>query len=166
MGMPCPPNPAPPVGTTLWPANKAVSKAILDWSRSNLKYPKWTLVVSNIDGQDVVARLETHYHEPGGTVQPWGCHKGNTIYLPTAPLQQSQFGIFPPTTIDPADAADAVSDTYVVAGDQSIDAGSDAVPAIQKTDWPLVIASGAAIAATVAAFVLALKLAGRPRLPR
>ena len=36
----------------------------------------------------------------------------------------------------------------------------------EQTSWPLVIVSGAAIVATVAAVMLALKLAGRPRLPR
>jgi len=164
MVMPCPANPPPPSGTTMWPANKVVSKAILDWSRSNLRYPKWTVIVSNIDGQDVVARLETHYHPPGGAVQPWGCHKGNTIYLPTSPLSEVQYGVFPPTTIDPVDAADTLADTYVVAGDQQIDAGSDTAPP-QKTSWPLVLVSGVAIVATTAAFLLAIKLAGKPRLP-
>jgi hypothetical protein len=34
----------------------------------------------------------------------------------------------------------------------------------RSTSWPLVLVSGLAIAATAAAFVLAIKLAGRPRL--
>ena len=42
--------------------------------------------------------------------------------------------------------------------------GADDVPE-RGTNWPLVFATSAAIVATTAAFVLALKLAGRPRLP-
>lgn len=41
--------------------------------------------------------------------------------------------------------------------------GADDVP-VQGTDWGLVAASAVAIVATATAFVLALKLAGRPRL--
>ena len=37
-------------------------------------------------------------------------------------------------------------------------------PAGRQTNWPLVAVSGVAIVATVAAFVLAIKVAGRPRL--
>ena len=34
-----------------------------------------------------------------------------------------------------------------------------------STNWPLVLVSGVAITATIAAFILAIKLAGRPGLP-
>jgi peptidoglycan L-alanyl-D-glutamate endopeptidase CwlK len=36
-----------------------------------------------IDGQRYVARLERHYHPPGGPLKPWGSHKGISMFLAT-----------------------------------------------------------------------------------
>jgi hypothetical protein len=33
-----------------------------------------------IEGHDYIARIEEHYHEPGGPLRPWGRHRGVTVY--------------------------------------------------------------------------------------
>lgn len=155
MSNPCPYRP-PPAGVTPWPASQTVSDAILAWARANLHYPMGAIVQENVGGQPVVARLECHFHPPGGSIKPWGPHKGCTIYWPTAPITP---GVVMPVTLDPMDAQ-LGQDPWVEAGTQWYDSSPPT-----RTDWPLVIVSGVAILATAAAFMLALKLAGRPRLP-
>ena len=39
-----------------------------------------TEVPFEIDGRAYVARIEEHYHEPGGQLRPWGHHRGVTVY--------------------------------------------------------------------------------------
>lgn len=35
------------------------------------------------DGKQYVARIEQHYHPPGGPMKPWGYHAGVSIFAPT-----------------------------------------------------------------------------------
>jgi len=37
-------------------------------------------VVFEIDGQSYMARIERHYHEPGGQARPWGWHRGISLF--------------------------------------------------------------------------------------
>ena len=39
-----------------------------------------TEVPFEIDGHAYIARIEEHYHEPGGSKKPWGRHRGVTVY--------------------------------------------------------------------------------------
>lgn len=156
MTMPCPPNPPPPAGTTMWPAHRPVSGAILAWSRANLKYPKGTLVTANVGGEDVIARLETHYHPPNGPIQPWGCHKGNTIYAPTSPIDPSQYGVVIP--VGAVDAPGTTTDPWVEAGGSWYDSET------RGTNWTLVAVSAAATALVIAGFWAALHFTGKARL--
>lgn len=39
------------------------------------------LQLSTIDGRQVAAWTEWHYHEPGGPVKPWGWHRGITLLV-------------------------------------------------------------------------------------
>jgi hypothetical protein len=161
MTMPCPPNPAPPAGTVRWPAGRSVSTDILAWARANLKYSLGTLVVANVGGEDVIARLETHYHPPGGPIQPWGCHRGCTIYAPTAPLDSSQYGVFPPTS---GTTGSYPTDDWVLAGADWYNSTTDQevpVEPPQKIAWGLVAFDMVVLAAIVAAFYYAPKIAAR-----
>lgn len=108
----------------------------------------WTM---QYQGQTVTARKDYHTFtwRPGVGLVTGICIPGITLYQSNAP------GLIGQNIGDPLVNPDGTEAVY----------GADTLPAPQKTDWPLVIASGAAIAATVAAFVLAIKLAGRPRLP-
>jgi hypothetical protein len=93
-----PAGPAPPTqkspkfgfaGTTNVPQRRAVrgeemtpeiaqrARAILDESRD---VAFGTEVPFEIDGQSYIARIEEHYHEPGGPKRPWGRHRGVTVY--------------------------------------------------------------------------------------
>ena len=37
------------------------------------------------DNKDFVARIEQHYHPPGGALRPWGPHKGVSVFAVVAP---------------------------------------------------------------------------------
>jgi hypothetical protein len=53
------------------------AKEILD---ANQDAAMGTEVPFEIDGRAYVARIEEHYHEPGGPHRPWGHHRGVTVY--------------------------------------------------------------------------------------
>ena len=143
---PCPPNPSPPPGTISWPARAPVSSAILTWARANLRYPRGTVVQANVGGQDVVARLEWHYHDPTGPVTPHGCHKGCTIYYPTIPISP---GVQVPITVP--QEPDSTNDENVLAGDTYY----------QPTSRGWIIAGTmGALAIVVGGFLLAVKAPG------
>jgi peptidoglycan hydrolase-like protein with peptidoglycan-binding domain len=38
-----------------------------------------------LDGLRYLARLEQHYHEPGGPLKPWGYHPGISLFVAVAP---------------------------------------------------------------------------------
>lgn len=38
-----------------------------------------------LDGRRYLARLEEHYHEPGGPLRPWGYHPGISLFVAAAP---------------------------------------------------------------------------------
>jgi hypothetical protein len=38
-----------------------------------------------VDGRRYLARLEQHYHEPGGPLKPWGYHPGISLFVTVAP---------------------------------------------------------------------------------
>jgi peptidoglycan hydrolase-like protein with peptidoglycan-binding domain len=38
-----------------------------------------------VDGRRYLARLEQHYHEPGGPLRPWGYHPGISLFVTVAP---------------------------------------------------------------------------------
>ena len=142
----------PPAGATPWPASQQVSKPILAWARANLKYPMGTIVQANVAGQSVIARLECHYHPPGGAVKPWGPHKGCTIYWPTSGITP---GITYPTSgTDMGAVASTATDPCVLAGD-------DYYGCHEHTDWPLVGVTASAAAGSIFLFWLALKHAGK-----
>ena len=37
-------------------------------------------VVFEVDGHSYMARIERHYHEPGGEARPWGWHRGISLF--------------------------------------------------------------------------------------
>jgi hypothetical protein len=53
------------------------AKDILD---ANEGAPIGTEVPFEIGAHAYVARIEEHYHEPGGARRPWGSHRGVTVY--------------------------------------------------------------------------------------
>jgi len=149
----CPANPPAPTGYDVWkgPVPPALTAWCVALLKTSSKYDfgqTWTMVNG---GQTVIARLDRHtwHYLPDGTLLTDLCWKGLTLYRPI-PVGMSQSDPSIVTNIETATPDPALA-VY------------DSPP--RYTDWPLVIASGAAILATAAAFVLALKLAGRPRLP-
>jgi peptidoglycan hydrolase-like protein with peptidoglycan-binding domain len=38
-----------------------------------------------VEGGRYLARLEEHYHEPGGPLKPWGYHPGISLFVAAAP---------------------------------------------------------------------------------
>ena len=147
---------APPAGTVAWPAAQQVSKPILAWARANLRYPMGTVIQANVGGQPVIARLECHYHPPGGAVKPWGPHKGCTIYWPTGT-------IFPGVAYPIAGAEG--TDAAVVGNDPCVLAGGEYI-CQDHVDWATVGISAGAGATVVALFLFALKHAGKAARPR
>jgi len=59
------------------PAIEQRAKAILD---ANREASIGTELPFEIDGRRYLARIEEHYHEPGGPRRPWGRHRGVTVY--------------------------------------------------------------------------------------
>ena len=43
-----------------------------------------------IDGHEYVARLERHYHPPGGGLKPWGAHKGISMFEVVEPPEPTE----------------------------------------------------------------------------
>lgn len=39
---------------------------------------------ATIEGREVLALTEWHYHEPGGAARPWGWHRGISLFTPRA----------------------------------------------------------------------------------
>jgi hypothetical protein len=140
----------PPAGATSWPAAQPVGKPILAWARGNLKYPMGTIVQAVVAGQSVIARLECHYHPPGGAVRPWGPHKGCTIYWPTA-------AITPGVTL-PTGGVDATAPTTT---DPCVLAGDDYYGCHEQSDWGLLAFTAASAAGSIALFLLAIRHAGK-----
>lgn len=58
------------------PAITANAKRIIKEHRSD---PYGTEVPFEADGQQYVARIEEHHHEPGGPQKPWGYHPGVSV---------------------------------------------------------------------------------------
>lgn len=43
--------------------------------------PVGTEITVDIDGKQVVARIERHFHPEGGPVKPWGFHPGVSLFI-------------------------------------------------------------------------------------
>ena len=149
--MSCPSDLPAPSGYAVWQG--AVPPALSSWAVQLLKgvskVPFGTTWTQPYNGADVVARVDVHtwHFLPDGTLLTGLCWKGITLYkpLPTgAVLGDTDVTNIGTSTPDP---------TLAVYDD-----------APNTTNWPLVAVSGVAIVATVAAFMLAIKVAGRPRL--
>jgi hypothetical protein len=59
---------------------RAQAKAILD---AHWKEPLGSEFPFTDSGKPVIARLEQHYHEPGGPARPWGYHTGVSLFAST-----------------------------------------------------------------------------------
>jgi len=64
-------DPVPPVVT-------AKAEEIL---RAHWRDPFGTEISLSIADQNYVARIEQHYHEPGGPIKPWGYHAGVSMFV-------------------------------------------------------------------------------------
>lgn len=152
--MSCPTNPAPPGGWRIW--RKPVPTPLTQWAmdlRDHINAPAYgTTWTTTYNGEAVLARKDHHtwsnLRQPDGSIKlvTGLCLPGITLYeaVPAGYVGTYQDGDF--STPDESAAMYTADD--------------------RATNWPLVLVSGVAILATAAAFVLALKLAGRPRLPR
>jgi len=54
------------------------ARQILDDTRDR---PLGTEVVFTHRGRTCMARIERHYHEPGGSARPWGWHRGISLFV-------------------------------------------------------------------------------------
>jgi peptidoglycan L-alanyl-D-glutamate endopeptidase CwlK len=64
-------------GTEVTPAITAAAKRIIS---EHFRDPFGTEVEFDADGKQYVARIEEHYHEPGGPIKPWGHHPGVSVF--------------------------------------------------------------------------------------
>ncbi len=48
--------------------------------RSSLDKPFGSKIPFEMDGKHYEARIEHHYHEPGGKARPWGWHRGISLF--------------------------------------------------------------------------------------
>jgi hypothetical protein len=151
----CPNNPPAPAGWRVW--RKPVPTPLTQWAmdlRDHINAsPYATTWTTSYNGETVLARKD--YHTWTNRKQADGSIKLVTgICIPGITLYETV----------PAGYAATAQDGDVVTPDENAAMyGADDVP--QTIAWPLVVATGTAIVATVAAFLLAIKLAGRPRLP-
>jgi hypothetical protein len=67
--------PVSPGETT--PAIEQRAKEILE---AHADAPLRTEIPFDNEGKSYIARIEEHYHEPGGPRRPWGPHRGVTVY--------------------------------------------------------------------------------------
>ncbi|HXK17498.1 MAG TPA: peptidoglycan-binding domain-containing protein [Polyangiaceae bacterium] len=56
------------------------AKAILD---AHWREPLGSEFPFDDGGRSIIARLEQHYHEPGGVARPWGYHTGVSLFVAT-----------------------------------------------------------------------------------
>jgi peptidoglycan LD-endopeptidase CwlK len=67
------------------PAITAAAKRIL---KEHHRDPFGTEIPFEADGRAYVARIEEHYHKPGGPLKPWGYHHGVTVFAVVAAEQE------------------------------------------------------------------------------
>jgi hypothetical protein len=58
----------------------AISAHAVRILREHGREPYGTEIPFEADGRRYVAKLERHYHEPGGAARPWGWHKGVSVF--------------------------------------------------------------------------------------
>ena len=61
-------------------AARKQAKAILD---AHWREPLGSEFPFDDAGRSIIARLEQHYHEPGGPLRPWGYHTGVSLFIAT-----------------------------------------------------------------------------------
>lgn len=76
------PRPAHPLRRLL---RKETTRAIAKQARviidAHWDEPIGTEVPFQADGEDYIARIEVHYHPPGGDKKPWGEHPGVSVFV-------------------------------------------------------------------------------------
>ena len=149
----CPSDIPAPSGYAVWQG--AVPPPLTAWAVQLLKSvsasPFGTTWTQNYGGANVVARVDVHtwHYLPDGTLLTGLCWKGITLYRPfTGGVQGAA---------DVTNIGTATPDPTLAVYDNS--------PTPAGTSWGLVAVAGGAILLTIGAFVAAIKLAGRPRLP-
>ena len=154
--MTCPQEPIP-IGWKVWrgAVPTPLTQFAIDIRDHINQYPYGQIAsTTSYNGQTVAAfkshHLWTFRKMPDGTTQLVSniCIPGCSLLVPVAAGTQG----IGATEQDSLATPDPTAAVY----------GVD--PTGRQTNWPLVAVSGVAIVATVAAFVLAIKVAGRPRL--
>lgn len=150
MTTPCAANPPAPSGYGVWTG--PVPKPLSDWCVALLKtvnrYDFGQTWEKSYNGQTVIARLDHHtwHYLPDGRLLTGICWKGLTLYRPSAAgLVES-----PDVNSDPLASPDAA------AADALFDHGPS-----EGVNWPMVALTGGLVVGAVAAFLLAIKHAGR-----
>jgi peptidoglycan L-alanyl-D-glutamate endopeptidase CwlK len=64
-------------GTEVTPAISAEARRII---KEHYQDPFGTQIEFKANGLDYVARIEEHYHPPGGPIKPWGHHAGVSVF--------------------------------------------------------------------------------------
>jgi len=81
--LPCPINPAPPVGWKYWPRNLRVNPEAARWTIAILNdpktYPMGSFVQKRIGGQIISARVE--WHSLQGRTGKTGCFRGVNLLV-------------------------------------------------------------------------------------
>jgi hypothetical protein len=150
----CSPNPASPEGFRIW-RGPAPAPPLTQWAVDLRDHwmPKAAYGDTQIleyGGGLVLARKDHHtWTYKGGVLVTGICIPGITLYKPTAAATNSLSGLpgLGVAVVDTLETPDPSAAVY------SVDVG---------TDWALVGACGAAIAAVTAAFLAGIKYAGSP----
>lgn len=74
----------------------AISAAAVRLLRESRARPFGAEIPFTADGRTFVARVERHYHPPGGAARPWGWHKGISVFAPVGPVAPAP-KLAPPT---------------------------------------------------------------------
>ena len=75
-------------------ADPAILKAATEFINRNVKAKKLIghTEFKTIGTKRVAFMIEPHYHPPGGSVKPWGWHKGASTFINPTPVQKVAIG--------------------------------------------------------------------------
>jgi hypothetical protein len=59
----------------------AMLQVAADIVKRHYAKPVGTEITVDVDGKQVVARIERHFHPEGGPVKPWGFHPGVSLFV-------------------------------------------------------------------------------------
>jgi hypothetical protein len=59
----------------------AMLKLAANVVKRHYRKPVGTEITVEVEGRQVIARIERHFHPEGGAVKPWGFHPGVSLFV-------------------------------------------------------------------------------------